>query len=93
VSGLSSVGFMAVQFHVAFSGTIVGAGITAGGVCLPALSALTLQFHCPHLSRRSLLLRPGHPAHSTDGLYEAANSNKCPNSRYFHLRLCQGWLH
>ena len=31
VSGVSSGGYMAVQFHVAFSGTIKGAGITAGG--------------------------------------------------------------
>ena len=32
VSGISSGGFMAVQFHVAFSRTIIGAGITAGGI-------------------------------------------------------------
>lgn len=31
VSGLSSGAFMAMQFHVAFSGTLVGAGIIAGG--------------------------------------------------------------
>jgi hypothetical protein len=31
VSGLSSGAFMAVQFHVSFSSTIVGAGIVAGG--------------------------------------------------------------
>ena len=31
VSGLSSGAFFAVQFHVAFSSTIVGAGIIAGG--------------------------------------------------------------
>jgi poly(3-hydroxybutyrate) depolymerase len=31
VSGLSSGGFMAVQFHVAFSGTVRGAGVVAGG--------------------------------------------------------------
>ncbi|XP_064405963.1 poly(3-hydroxybutyrate) depolymerase-like [Halichondria panicea] len=31
VSGLSSGGFFAVQFHVAFSATIMGAGIVAGG--------------------------------------------------------------
>ena len=35
VSGLSSGGYMAVQFHVAFSGTIRGAGITAGGIYSP----------------------------------------------------------
>ncbi|AMC33759.1 extracellular catalytic domain type 2 short-chain-length polyhydroxyalkanoate depolymerase [Janthinobacterium sp. B9-8] len=31
VSGLSSGAFMAAQFHTAFSGTLVGAGIVAGG--------------------------------------------------------------
>ncbi len=31
VSGLSSGGFMAVQFSVAYSGSVVGAGIIAGG--------------------------------------------------------------
>lgn len=31
VSGLSSGAFMAAQFHVAYSGTLVGAGIIAGG--------------------------------------------------------------
>ena len=31
ISGLSSGGYFAVQFHVAFSKTIVGAGILAGG--------------------------------------------------------------
>lgn len=37
VSGLSSGGYFAVQFHVAFSGTINGAGIVAGG-----------PFYCAH---------------------------------------------
>jgi poly(3-hydroxybutyrate) depolymerase len=31
VSGLSSGAYMAGQFHVAFSGTVIGAGIVAGG--------------------------------------------------------------
>ena len=31
ISGLSSGGYMAVQFHVAHSGTLRGAGVTAGG--------------------------------------------------------------
>ena len=31
VSGISSGGYMAVQFHVAYSETIMGAGIVAGG--------------------------------------------------------------
>lgn len=31
VSGLSSGAFMAAQFHVAYSGTLVGAGVIAGG--------------------------------------------------------------
>src|SRR5687768_1219790 len=31
VSGLSSGAFMAVQFHIAFSGTVHGSGVVAGG--------------------------------------------------------------
>jgi poly(3-hydroxybutyrate) depolymerase len=31
VSGLSSGGFMAVQFHVAYSASVMGAGVVAGG--------------------------------------------------------------
>ena len=38
VSGLSSGAFMAVQFHVALSGTLRGAGITAGGKLILAHS-------------------------------------------------------
>ena len=34
VSGLSSGGFFAVQFHVAFSKSIMGAGVVAGGKLL-----------------------------------------------------------
>ena len=31
VSGLSSGAFMAVQYQVAYSGSVVGAGVVAGG--------------------------------------------------------------
>lgn len=43
VSGLSSGGFMAAQFHVAYSSTLVGAGIVAGGpyFCSGAFSSNT----------------------------------------------------
>lgn len=34
VSGLSSGAFFAVQFHVAFSRIIMGAGVVAGGLCV-----------------------------------------------------------
>ncbi|WP_255989909.1 extracellular catalytic domain type 2 short-chain-length polyhydroxyalkanoate depolymerase [Chitinolyticbacter albus] len=42
VSGLSSGAFMAAQFNVAYSGTLVGAGIVAGG-----------PFYCAGLGNRS----------------------------------------
>ena len=32
MSGLSSGGYFAVQFHVAFSKTIMGAGVVSGGI-------------------------------------------------------------
>jgi len=41
VSGLSSGGYFAVQFHVAFSKTIMGAGILAGGTS-PAVNLFKL---------------------------------------------------
>lgn len=41
VSGLSSGGYMAGQFHVAFSETLVGAGILAGGPYFCAEASLT----------------------------------------------------
>jgi poly(3-hydroxybutyrate) depolymerase len=45
VSGLSSGGFMAAQFHVAFSGIVQGAGIVAGGPwgCAEGQLALALN--------------------------------------------------
>ena len=45
VSGLSSGGYMAGQFHVAFSGTLIGAGIVAGGPynCAQGLLATALN--------------------------------------------------
>jgi poly(3-hydroxybutyrate) depolymerase len=42
VSGLSSGAFMALQFHVAFSGTVRGAGIVAGGPYYCAQGQLSL---------------------------------------------------
>jgi poly(3-hydroxybutyrate) depolymerase len=45
VSGLSSGGFMAVQYSVAYSGSVMGAGIVAGGPynCAPPNGALFIQ--------------------------------------------------
>ena len=41
ISGLSSGGYMAVQFHVAHSGTLRGADVTAGGQLKFTLSLTT----------------------------------------------------
>ena len=53
ISGLSSGGYMAVQFHVAFSETLRGAGITAGGMvgCRVTIHALV---QLPLISKLSL---------------------------------------
>src|SRR5262252_7503756 len=40
VSGVSSGGYMAVQFHVAHSATVIGAGVLAGGPYYCAEGAL-----------------------------------------------------
>jgi poly(3-hydroxybutyrate) depolymerase len=45
VSGLSSGAYMAGQFHVAFSGTLIGAGIIAGGPYLCAEGQLSLALN------------------------------------------------
>ena len=45
VSGLSSGAFFAVQFHVAFSETVMGAGIVAGGKLLIAKHE-NINFFC-----------------------------------------------
>eukprot|EP01006_Ploeotia_vitrea_P036240 TRINITY_DN66000_c5_g1_i2.p1 TRINITY_DN66000_c5_g1~~TRINITY_DN66000_c5_g1_i2.p1 ORF type:complete len:317 (-),score=139.21 TRINITY_DN66000_c5_g1_i2:877-1827(-) len=47
VAGLSAGGFMAVQYHVAFSGEVIGAGVIAGGPFYCAGdSAITAQTAC-----------------------------------------------
>lgn len=40
-SGISAGAFMAAQFHVAFSKTVIGAGIVAGGPYACALGSMT----------------------------------------------------
>jgi poly(3-hydroxybutyrate) depolymerase len=45
VSGLSSGAYMALQFHVAFSGTVRGAGIVAGGPFYCAQGQLALALN------------------------------------------------
>jgi hypothetical protein len=48
VSGLSAGGFMAVQYHVAFSSELLGAGVFAGGpyYCARDRGALYAINHC-----------------------------------------------
>lgn len=55
VSGLSSGGFMTTQFHTAFSSTLIGAGVVAGG-----------PFYCAGSSAGSSYLEKCH-----DHLYES----------------------
>jgi poly(3-hydroxybutyrate) depolymerase len=55
VSGLSSGAYMAGQFHVAFSGTLVGAGIVAGGLYRCAEGQLRLALNrCMQTSQGKL---------------------------------------
>lgn len=55
VSGLSSGAFMAHQFHIAFSGTVRGAGIVAGGPYYCAQGQLALALN------RCMQIRMGTP--------------------------------
>src|SRR5215212_3823175 len=67
VSGLSSGGFMAHQFHIAFSNLVTGAGVIAGGPfrCVEDLEPILLALdHAPgsglggHPGVQPLLWRP-----------------------------------
>jgi poly(3-hydroxybutyrate) depolymerase len=73
VSGISSGGFMAVQFHVAHSGIVRGAGVIAGGPYYCAEGSVTrAMFNC---------MRPGSftPLPATDVLKAFATSFAAAN--------------
>lgn len=81
ISGLSSGGYFAVQFHVAFSKTIMGAGILAGGefhqaVPLPSNSTSGWYILLPLPSNTGALgtRLPAHILYSP-GPYWCANDN------------------
>jgi poly(3-hydroxybutyrate) depolymerase len=69
VSGLSSGGFMAVQFDVAYSKEVVGAGIIAGG---PYYCAGLTDFVLPYAAAQTLCMQPLGPAPSAEGSWRAA---------------------
>ena len=55
VSGFSSGGFFAVQFHVAYSGIIRGAGVIAGGPFWCARNSLDIAFNVCRKKRPDLI--------------------------------------
>jgi poly(3-hydroxybutyrate) depolymerase len=60
VSGLSSGAFMTAQFHVAYSGTLVGAGIIAGGpyYCAGSYSSNTYMENATTICMNPIVLGP-----------------------------------
>lgn len=69
VSGLSSGGFMAAQFDVAFSSRLIGAGIVAGG---PFYCAGVSAFIPPAVAATTLCMQPIGPAPSAADAWRAA---------------------
>jgi poly(3-hydroxybutyrate) depolymerase len=69
VSGLSSGAFMAVQFDVAYSKELVGAGIIAGG---PYHCAGLANFVLPFAAAQTLCMQPLGPAPGAEGSLAAA---------------------
>ncbi|KVL49489.1 poly(3-hydroxybutyrate) depolymerase [Burkholderia territorii] len=69
VSGLSSGGFMAAQFDVAFSSRLIGAGIVAGG---PFYCAGVNALIPPAVAATTLCMQPIGPAPSADDAWRAA---------------------
>ncbi|MGS0893911.1 extracellular catalytic domain type 2 short-chain-length polyhydroxyalkanoate depolymerase [Burkholderia stagnalis] len=69
VSGLSSGGFMAAQFDVAFSSRLIGAGIVAGG---PFYCAGANELIPPAVAATTLCMQPIGPAPSAADAWRAA---------------------
>ncbi|WP_175732263.1 extracellular catalytic domain type 2 short-chain-length polyhydroxyalkanoate depolymerase [Burkholderia ambifaria] len=71
VSGLSSGGFMAAQFDVAFSSRLIGAGIVAGG---PFYCAGVNPLIPPAVAATTLCMQPIGPAPSAADAWRAART-------------------
>ncbi len=71
VSGLSSGGFMAAQFDVAYSSRLIGAGIVAGG---PFYCAGANELIAPAVAATTLCMRPLGPAPSAADALRAARA-------------------
>ncbi|RQR38384.1 MULTISPECIES: poly(3-hydroxybutyrate) depolymerase [unclassified Burkholderia] len=71
VSGLSSGGFMAAQFDVAFSSRLIGAGIVAGG---PFYCAGANALIPPAVAATTLCMQPIGPAPSAADAWRAART-------------------
>lgn len=71
VSGLSSGGFMAAQFDVAFSSRLIGAGIVAGG---PFYCAGVNELIAPAVAATTLCMQPIGPAPSAADAWRAART-------------------
>ena len=80
VAGISSGGFMAVQLHVAFSGTFHFAAVYAGGPYYCAQDSLsTAQTVCQYATSSSLAVSPtASSAWPAAELYSTARPPSCP---------------
>jgi len=88
VSGVSSGGYMAVQFHVAFSGLVSGAGVIAGGPYDCAGGSIwTATHNCMHPDPSSPLPEVAYLVARTDGL-AASGEIDHPS----HLARAKVWL-
>jgi hypothetical protein len=88
VSGVSSGGYMAVQFHVAYSGLVSGAGVIAGGPYDCADDSIWRATHnCMHPDRSNPVPAVGHLIARTERLAASGDIDH-PS----HLARAKVWL-
>jgi hypothetical protein len=88
VSGVSSGGYMAVQFHVAYSGLVSGVGVIAGGPYNCADDSIWRATHnCMHPDRSNPVPEVGYLVARTDGLAASGDIDH-PS----HLANAKVWL-
>lgn len=89
VSGLSSGAYFAVQFHVAFSGTINGAGIVAGGT----YAQLARTRYLTYLTHRTVLLRAWWRGNSFARVHGNSRPHICNGARGHHIYNSSHWYY
>jgi hypothetical protein len=88
VSGISSGGYMAQQFHVAHSKSVIGAGIIAGGPFFCARGNLANICSCANLN--NCFSAPANISASIDSTQKEAAHNRIDNPK--NMKTSRVWL-